>query len=233
MAKDPYRYFRIEARELLEQLGQGALELDKGVSGANRVPHLLRQAHTLKGAARVVRQPDIANHAHAIEEALTPWRDASDTVPRTSIDTVLARLDEITARLATLSPAPDAEAPAGPGALPEETLRIVRADVTEMDALLVGVAQTHAQAAALRRSREGLAQLRMLAQRLVGQLRARAASSSTNGTRKTLALAEALSDGLGHCGQGFAVSLEQMDRELRQLRDATEQLRLMPAGTLF
>ncbi|HKX43706.1 MAG TPA: response regulator, partial [Burkholderiaceae bacterium] len=233
MAKDPYRYFRIEARELLEQLGQGALELDKGVSGANLVPQLLRQAHTLKGAARVVRQPDIANHAHAIEEALTPWRDASDTVPRSNIDAVLARLDEITARLATLSPAPEAEAPAGRGALPEETLRTVRADVTEMDALLGGVAQTHAQVTASRRHRESLAQLRTLAQRLVVQLGTRAASSSANGTRKTLALAEELSDGLGHCARGFAVSLEQMDRELRHLRDATEQLRLMPAGTLF
>ena len=27
--KDPYRYFRIEARELLDQLGRGTLALEK------------------------------------------------------------------------------------------------------------------------------------------------------------------------------------------------------------
>jgi two-component system chemotaxis sensor kinase CheA len=29
MARDAYKYFRVEARELLEQLGQGILDLEK------------------------------------------------------------------------------------------------------------------------------------------------------------------------------------------------------------
>ena len=67
MAKDAYKYFRIEARELLEQFGQGVLELEKGAGAGGVVPRLLRFAHTLKGAARVVRQPEIADTAHRIE----------------------------------------------------------------------------------------------------------------------------------------------------------------------
>src|SRR5687768_3257578 len=51
MARDPYKYFRVEAHELLEQLGQGALELEKGAPAPDAVARLLRLAHTLKGAA--------------------------------------------------------------------------------------------------------------------------------------------------------------------------------------
>ena len=29
MTPDPYQYFRVEARELVDQLGQGVLELEK------------------------------------------------------------------------------------------------------------------------------------------------------------------------------------------------------------
>ena len=97
MAKDPYQYFRIEARELIEQLGQGAFELERGGAPSSVVPRLLRVAHTLKGAARVVKQTDIANHAHAIEDVLAPWRDAQEAAPRECIDAVLARVDQMAA----------------------------------------------------------------------------------------------------------------------------------------
>ena len=75
MARDPYRYFRVEARELLEQLGRGALELDKGSAAPDVIARMMRSAHTLKGAARVVKQREIADHAHAIEDALAPFRE--------------------------------------------------------------------------------------------------------------------------------------------------------------
>jgi two-component system chemotaxis sensor kinase CheA len=236
MVKDPYKYFRIEARELLEQLGRAALELDKGASAGSLVPRLLRLAHTLKGAARVVQQADIANRAHAIEEALSSWRDAATTVPRPTVDAVLARLDEISARVAALSPAPDSETPARPGAPSDEALRTVRADVAEMDGLLDGLVQTHAQIAGLRRRLAGLAPLRSLTRRLQEQLAARGAGPAprpANGARKALALADELNAALADCSQGMGLSLDQVDRELRQVRDAAEQLRLVPAGALF
>ena len=67
MAGDPYKYFRIEARELLDGLARGILDLEKGAGGADGVARLLRYAHTLKGAARVVKQPEIADRAHAFD----------------------------------------------------------------------------------------------------------------------------------------------------------------------
>ena len=63
MAPDPYKYFRPEARELLDQFAQGVLELEKGEASAAAVQRLLRLAHTLKGAARVVKQSEIAERA--------------------------------------------------------------------------------------------------------------------------------------------------------------------------
>jgi two-component system, chemotaxis family, sensor kinase CheA len=54
MKRDPYRYFRIEARELLEGLSQGVLQLERGPASPELVARLLRLAHTLKGASRVV-----------------------------------------------------------------------------------------------------------------------------------------------------------------------------------
>src|SRR5580693_7991187 len=101
MAQDPYRYFRVEARELVEQLGKAILELERGAS-PEVVARLLRVAHTLKGAARVVKQREIADHAHALEEALAPLRDSSAPVPRERIDVVLALVDDMSARVTAL-----------------------------------------------------------------------------------------------------------------------------------
>src|SRR4051812_33718484 len=114
MAKDPFKYFRVEARELLELFGQGVLELEKGASAGDVVPRLLRLAHTLKGAARVVRQPEIADTSHHIEDALVPWRDAPAAMPRPCIETVLAGLAEIATRIADL-PAPAVDQAPVPG----------------------------------------------------------------------------------------------------------------------
>jgi hypothetical protein len=48
MVKDQYKYFRIEARELLG-LKQAVLDLERGERGKGLVGRLLRFAHTLEG----------------------------------------------------------------------------------------------------------------------------------------------------------------------------------------
>ena len=67
MLRDPYKYFRVEGHELIDQLSQGALDLEKGPPAPDAVARLLRLAHTLKGAAGVVRQLEIGERAHALE----------------------------------------------------------------------------------------------------------------------------------------------------------------------
>src|SRR5580700_5094781 len=170
MAQDPYKYFRPEARELVDQFARGVLELEKSGSSAAVVQRLLRLAHTLKGAARVVKQSEIANRAHAIEDALTPFRDSTDGIAREQIDLILGHLDEISGHIVTLVPAESAELPARGKSRSEEIPRTVRADVAETDAVLDGVAETHALLNGLRGAAQRVEQARHLADLLLTQL---------------------------------------------------------------
>jgi two-component system chemotaxis sensor kinase CheA len=70
--KDPYQYFRVEARELSDALGRDLLALERAGAAPEIVARLLRHAHTLKGAARVMKLPAIADKAHAVEDRLAP-----------------------------------------------------------------------------------------------------------------------------------------------------------------
>jgi two-component system chemotaxis sensor kinase CheA len=230
MAADPYRYFRLEARELLDQCAQTVLELEKGGSVAPLVQRLLRLAHTLKGAARVVRQAEIADRAHAIEDALAPLRDAMTPVTRGETGPILDHLDEIDSRLRLLSPVEPAPVAAAKP-LPEEPPRTVRAEIVEMDMVLDGVAETHGLLTRLRGAGHGLEQ----AQRLADVLKAQLAVQLHPGgaSERLLALADELHRKVGTVERGLGSTIDQRDRELRQLRDAAERLRLVPAESLF
>jgi len=236
MAKDPYRYFRVEARELLEQLGRGVLDLEKGAGELQLVPRLLRLTHTLKGAARVVRQSEIADHAHAIEDALAPFRESTQGLRREHIDAVLGGLDRISAHMATLAPAPALAAETNTPA-PMDGLYIARPDFAELDVLLDGIAQTHAQIAALRRHLGVMRRVNDMADLLADQLAPRRAGgegrSADIAARASRSTVQELRELLGRFERGLASPMEQMDRELRQVRDTAEQLRLVPAATLF
>ena len=238
MAQDPYRYFRLEARDLLDQFATGILELERKGGGAARVQHLLRLAHTLKGAARVVKQQEIADRAHAIEEALSPFRESPDILARERIDAVLEHLDDIGSRILNLASAASAEA-TGPKVRPDvdEDIRTVRADVAEMDAVLDGVSETHALLSGLRKAGQATERARHLADLLLAQF---APQAGGDPGRRSLAdrehfasIAEEMRKSIGGLERSFAASIDQIDRELRQLRDAAEQLRLASAGTLF
>jgi two-component system chemotaxis sensor kinase CheA len=235
MAQDPFKYFRVEAHELVDQLGKGVLELERGGPGV--LPKLLRLAHTLKGAARVVRRPDIAEYAHAIEDALAPYRDTNETMPRPAVDTVLGLIDRIAEGLATLGRgegAPDSEGgkPAADSdqLQAEDGFRTVWMDVGELDALLEGVTETHAQVSAFRRAAESMSRARTLAEQLVDQVVVKRERTRND---KTLAIAEDLRALVRGLDRSLASAQERMERELQQVHDTAEQLRLAPAAALF
>lgn len=97
MAKDPYRYFRIEARELVDALASAALGFERGEPPADGVAGMMRIAHTLKGGARVVRLPEIAEIAHHIEDVLVA-HSASGVIPADvarAIAADIARMDDL------------------------------------------------------------------------------------------------------------------------------------------
>jgi two-component system chemotaxis sensor kinase CheA len=235
MGQDPYRYFRPEARDLVDQFAKGVLDLEKGGSGAGAVQRLLRLAHTLKGAARVVKQSDIANRAHAIEDALSPFRDSGDDIGREQIDVILEHLDEIGNRLVTLAPAEDH--PAQRKSDSEESPRTVRADIAQTDVVIEGVAETHVLLNELRSAVHGVEQARHLADLLSAQLvpsrSSESGRQSAGSPRQRLAIAEELHRKFGNIERNLGSIIDQMDRELRQLREAAEGLRLVSAGSLF
>jgi two-component system, chemotaxis family, sensor kinase CheA len=248
MARDPYRYFRVEARDLLDQLGKGALEFDKGAAAPEQMALMLRLAHTLKGAARVVRQREIADQAHAIEDALAPFRDQGNAVSREGIDAVLKALDEIGLRMAALDPqAPDEAAIGAKSAAAADSDAAIRempsaanaaaeparTNVDEMDMLLDGVSEAGVQLAALRRGLGTLQRGRRLAQLLEEQWTAPRTERMGAGAPKLGSMIAELRGVAESLHRDFSDGVEQLDRELAQVREAAERLRLLPASFMF
>jgi two-component system, chemotaxis family, sensor kinase CheA len=242
MARDPYRYFRVEARELLEQLGKGALELDKGGAAPDVIARMLRGAHTLKGAARVVKQREIADQAHAIEDALGPFRETGNAVSREGIDAALKALDGITLGVAGLAPQPQSETAAGTDSesivrgLPSVENGSVEPAVTnvdEMDVLLDGLTEANVQLAALRRGIAPLQRGGRLAQLLEEQWMAPRGDRSNVSSPKLAAMISELRGLVETAQRSFSDGVEQVDRELTQAREAAERLRLLPASFMF
>ena len=237
MARDPYEYFRIEAREIRDGLGRGVLQLDKGVT-PEIVGSLLRLAHTLKGAARVVRQRRIAEHAHAIEEALAPLRESAGSVERDLTDRLLSLTDAISSEISELDAPPVARPAEGPpSSTGEDDLRAPRAEIADMDVLLDGVAEASAQLRGMRRNATAAEKARRLSDLLLEQVApSSAAASGATGraaATKVRTMAEDLRGLIGDVERNFSSAIEQTDRELREVREAAERLRLQPVSTIF
>ena len=236
MAKDPYKYFRVEAREILDGLAQGVLQLEKGTPAPDVVALLLRLAHTLKGAARVVKQPGIAELAHTVEGMLTTHRGAGQPLSKEHGSELLRLLDEITSRLSALEPASDVVA-AGPARPPaEDPTETLRVEIREMDSLLRTVTEAGVQVSAVRKGLGATGRLLDLTSLLLDLLAARpgenGAGASPNMVR-AYSVAEELRSSLDHFQRSLAVDLERVDGELAEMRDVAHRLRLIPAQTVF
>ena len=92
---DPYQYFKIEAAELVEEMTKGLLQLEKSVDDVDLVKTLFRYAHTLKGAASVVRLGVISNLAHRVEDWLAVFRDKGLRAGGEDITLLLEAVDVI------------------------------------------------------------------------------------------------------------------------------------------
>ena len=238
MTKDPYRYFRIEARELLEGLGTSVLDLEKAPSDKDVIGRLLRLAHTLKGASRVVKLAAIAQDAHAIEDVLAPFREAPAPVPQADLNRLLQLVDGIGARVAAIDPASEPEKAAAPRAAPEEASETVRVEIDEVDRLLESVTEATVLVNALARQSASLDHAQRLAEVIVGQLAPQRAGEVGAAVTRELAvkvssLAEELSTSLERIRRDVDSGFEQVGSELRQVRDAANRLRLLPASSVF
>ena len=241
MAKDPYQYFRVEARELLDGLTQGILQLEKGASAppSEGVARLLRLAHTLKGAARVVMQPRIAERAHTVEGILTTYRESELPLSNSQQSELLRLLDEISSYLAAIS---SLATNLTPTRLPaEEPLETLRVEIQDMDSLLQTITEAGVQLGALRKGIGDAERLHDLTSLLLDLLTVRPAenrdvalaASAPAGMARARLLAEELRSNLDHFKRSLAVDLERVDGAFVEMRDLTHRLRLIPAQTVF
>ena len=238
MAADPYKYFRIESREILEGLGKGVLELERSEQPKDVVARLFRLAHTLKGAARVVRQRDVAELAHAMEDALEPLREGTERASRVLVDELLTMIDAMTAKVAALgapeaAPSATEERPRAAAAPREEPLRGVRADSNELDRLVEGVTELGSELAAVRRGANALEAARRTSEILRQRLAFRALESHPGSSARLRATVDELLALLAGASRDVSQGLERFERELAQVSDAAERLRLSPASTTF
>jgi two-component system chemotaxis sensor kinase CheA len=251
VATDRYKYFRIEAAELFDNLTRGVLAFEKDPSATDAIGALLRHAHTLKGAARVVRQLDIANAAHALEDELAKVQSGTST---SGIEPLLRLLDTISEHLAHLDapPAPAAAQTTDPSragpALPKAAThtvapppeapaaQVVRADVAQLESVRESIAESLADLSQLRRDGSSLSNLRELAELIERQSLTRRLSHTHQYETLLGSIHSTISELLGtvkRFERHFSTTLERVNRELQQARIVAEQVQLVSASSVF
>jgi two-component system chemotaxis sensor kinase CheA len=229
---DPLRYFRIEARELVDQISAGVLDLDQN-HGPDLVARLLRFAHTLKGAARVVRQQEISERAHAFEELLVPHRSEAGPLASDEMRELLRLNDEIAQHVDLLTQAPERAATVetlAPRAVEDFDKPPERAATADLDDLLDAIGETNARIAPLRDSGVTLSRLNRDVDRLADGLRSGRLAAADAACRASV---QRIAGDLGVLGRRFTDAVDQIERELDEVRGRAEGLRLVPAGTIF
>ena len=103
---DPSEVFRVESQELLEQVEQGLLDLEKNPEDSELVARVFRALHTLKGSGAMFGYEALAAFTHHCETAFDRVRKGQATATPKLIGAVLAALDHMRA----LAERPDAEA---------------------------------------------------------------------------------------------------------------------------
>jgi two-component system chemotaxis sensor kinase CheA len=234
---DPYKYFRVEAQDLLDQLNQDVLALDQTPS-PQRISRLLRHAHTLKGAAHVVKQRAIGELAHEIEERLAPFRQGLEPVPSALVNALLEQLDAIVPLLAAiqLRTAASSAQPAAPQLTAADSERTLRANIDELDGVVDGVSVALSELGALRGLVGKLAELRRAADlgaRPAGAAHHLDARTTQRALEQARTLCEHTANACRDLEAQLTARLERALRELDAVRVTAEQLRLSPTGVMF
>ncbi|HEY3898540.1 MAG TPA: response regulator [Chthoniobacter sp.] len=138
--------FQVEAREHLEAIAGGLLELETASDPETvrqRIERIFRAAHSLKGAARAVDFVDVESRCQSLEDTFATWKRSQVAPGAGSLDAAHRVLDQVAASISG-SPSPPVASPApSPVAVPEVLPRervsseTVRISVAKLDARLV------------------------------------------------------------------------------------------------
>jgi len=85
--------FRIEAQEQSDIITHGLLALERAPDNVSRLETLMRAAHSLKGAGRIVNLPEIVTLAHAMEDCFVAAQNGRIVLAKTDIDILLQGVD--------------------------------------------------------------------------------------------------------------------------------------------
>ncbi|MGE0488210.1 MAG: response regulator [Vulcanimicrobiota bacterium] len=232
MARDLTVYFLAEAREIVQNLSQDTLNFESRPT-AELLSRMFRLAHTLKGAARVAKQPGVAQSIHQFEEILGAHRDAPESLPAKGVEELFRLLDEITAELAKLEPAAQPSSPREKTEAPPGGTQAVGVaglpghHGVDVDRLLEDLRAATGQLEGLRSNLLNIERGKTLGELLLAQLTAEGVPKSVR------FVAEELQAELRGLERNLAFGVDQMGRELREAQESTEKLRLVRADALF
>ena len=94
--------FRVEAQSQVAKLTEGLIALEEGTT-PDRLEELMRAAHSLKGAARIVGHDSIVRLAHELEECFVAAQEGRIELTRGRVDVLLRGVDML-ASFATHEP---------------------------------------------------------------------------------------------------------------------------------
>ena len=93
--KDLLAIFKIESEEHLTKLENGLIELERGSGDKELLRRLIREVHTLKGAARVFGFTDIQDLTHRMEDVLEAISSGKILFDSYSMDRMLRGIDAL------------------------------------------------------------------------------------------------------------------------------------------
>ncbi len=93
--------FQLEVEEHSRILNSGLLELEQGQSSSKCLEALMRAAHSLKGAARMVGLNEVVDVAHLMEDCFVALQEGAATLAVEDIDVLFKSIDALTMHLQT------------------------------------------------------------------------------------------------------------------------------------
>jgi chemotaxis protein histidine kinase CheA len=87
--------FQAEMETHVPVLNEGLLALEKGQIGASQIEAMMRAAHSIKGAARIVGIAAAVRLAHVMEDCFTAAKDGQITLTSDAVDVLLQGVDAL------------------------------------------------------------------------------------------------------------------------------------------
>jgi len=240
--KDPKRYYRIEAREIVDGMSAELLALSKGETRPEATSRLFRQAHTLKGAATVVGDTAVVETARILEDVLGAHRETKTHLSLQEVTEFLhiaEALDGMLTSEAQALPAGIAAQSDEPGtaASSPDALTTVRVELDELDGVTSALTGAELQSSALLLALRDLETTTRSLEGVMEECLApmRQESHLSIGSRE-VHLRDVARESLDRLERTRRLTIARAEaavRELQQAREHVGRLQLVAAATAF